>query len=493
MAIQINNFSGGVAESKYQGVMGSYGASKGIDIYTDPGILTCAQKLTKDSGSTVTDLVLFSFQGTDGNTYFGGDSGKIYKRTSGGTWSNVRTESSRICGMIEYNGYFLWAISNKLFRMATGGNWTDGAVEVWNDGGTAWSSTLTNVTWTGDEVDANWHPMIVNPSGDLAVGAGQYVSVWNPAFGLAFSTVQGLDLPPDYSIKDLSYYRDDTVIGTWKGSVNNDLANIYRWDNNADSFQVPTTLNEGGVNSITSKGNSAVVQAGIDGALYFYDGAVAQLIRNIPGDYTAASYSDTYPQGMAWRESLLCIGHNDLLGSPSEHGVWTWGTLSNNLAPALNFTYPISTGNTSNVIIGSILQVGLDTYVSWKDTTSGTSYGVDIIDFNNKFDNATYETIVLGRGMPDRTYTKVNVSFEPLPSGCSIQLEMKANGAANWTGVYLPDNVSTEFATAGATTFTWPLNVTAQQIQFRLTLGASSNNAPRITSITIDSDEGNLN
>lgn len=486
MSVLINNFSGGVAESKYQGVVGSYGRGIGIDPYSEPGILQCAQKLTKDSGTTVTDLILWAFQSTNGSTYFAGDSGKLYKRTSGGTWSNVRTESSRICGFIEYNGYFLWATSTKLYRMLIAGDWTDGACTVYKASTSTWSATLTDVTWAGTEANTSWHPMQVAPTGELTVGAGQYLTTVASSFTV---NIQALDFPPDYYTKTLSYYRDDTVIGTYKASTNNNTANIYRWDNNASSFQVPTLLNEGGVNSIISQGNYGITQAGIDGALYIYDGAQSQLIRRIPGTYSPTKYSDTYPQAMAYRESLLHIGHSDITGSPSDHGVWTWGSLYKNIPPSLNLTYPISSGNLTAVTIGCILIVGLDMYVSWKDTTSGTVYGVDKLDFSNKYNGGIYETIVLGRGQPKKSYKRVSVTFEPLTSGCSLALAYRADGDTSYTTINLGDG-SSSYTTANGTTITWDFNKNCHQVQFKLTLGSTSNSSPRVTALTIEDVPG---
>jgi hypothetical protein len=93
--IQISNFNlGGLSDSKFQGTPNSNYRLVGMDLHSTPGVLKVAQKLTKDSGSTVDEFVKCQVSSSNGNTYhFSSTSGKIWERTSAGVWSLVYTTS----------------------------------------------------------------------------------------------------------------------------------------------------------------------------------------------------------------------------------------------------------------------------------------------------------------------------------------------------------------------------------------------------------------
>ena len=68
---------------------------KNLNPYESVDYLTLSKAPTKVSGSTVTDLILWGVSGepyTD-NKYFLSEGGKLYRETSGGTWSSLRTVS----------------------------------------------------------------------------------------------------------------------------------------------------------------------------------------------------------------------------------------------------------------------------------------------------------------------------------------------------------------------------------------------------------------
>lgn len=89
----IDRFDGGISEGSKRGLKGSFRFGQGLDYKSDPDSLTGLRKLTKDSGSTVTDMIKWIVtEGT--NTWFYGDTGKVYKRTTGGVWSLEKTVSS---------------------------------------------------------------------------------------------------------------------------------------------------------------------------------------------------------------------------------------------------------------------------------------------------------------------------------------------------------------------------------------------------------------
>lgn len=80
--IPFKNFNmGGIADSDYMGAPNSMADLWGFDIHSEVGVLKVNQALTKESGSTIDDLVKASVPCSDGNTYlFGSTNGKIWKQ-----------------------------------------------------------------------------------------------------------------------------------------------------------------------------------------------------------------------------------------------------------------------------------------------------------------------------------------------------------------------------------------------------------------------------
>src|SRR3990167_1913717 len=108
MAIILQKING-LADSKWSGIEGSVAECVGLDIHSTPGLTKVRQKLTKESGSTVDALEEISVAVSTGESFwFSSTSGKIWRRSSTGTWLLVYTTSagagtSGCSGAIEYN------------------------------------------------------------------------------------------------------------------------------------------------------------------------------------------------------------------------------------------------------------------------------------------------------------------------------------------------------------------------------------------------------
>ena len=136
MKYELKSFKGGKSDYSDRGIYGSFKASKNLDIRGTEDVLTCNYALVADgtgasgADTIVTDLINFWVNATDGNTYAFGDTGKIYKRTSAGVWSNVYTDTDgEITGAYEWfdptTSYLYWTTSTKLHRkVLPGTNWT---------------------------------------------------------------------------------------------------------------------------------------------------------------------------------------------------------------------------------------------------------------------------------------------------------------------------------------------------------------------------------
>ncbi len=114
-----NNFTGGIAQGSLKGYKGSFQDGIGLDYRSDPDKLTALKKLKKDSGSNVTDLVKWIKEYV-GDYYMYGDTGKIYKRTSAGTYTNPKTVSSSHGNGIEVFNNELWYMGDASVGRTTG-------------------------------------------------------------------------------------------------------------------------------------------------------------------------------------------------------------------------------------------------------------------------------------------------------------------------------------------------------------------------------------
>lgn len=138
--IIINVFNqGGIADSDYVGGANSFASMVGLDVHGEAGILKPNQKLTKDSGTTVTEFVENIVPCSDGSTYmFSSTSGKIWKRASNGTYSLAHTTTpisggAGCLGAKEYDGYLYWATQDYLHRIniTKTSNWATYAEQNW--------------------------------------------------------------------------------------------------------------------------------------------------------------------------------------------------------------------------------------------------------------------------------------------------------------------------------------------------------------------------
>lgn len=412
--IEIKNLNlGGIADSDYLGAENSVAEMVGLDIHSEAGVIKVNQKLTKDSGSTVDDLVKARVSCSDGNTYhFGSTNGKIWKRTSGGTWSLEATAAPAagavgILDACEYQGYIYYAMQSRL------GRWQIG---------TAWSTR--NDSWaTFTNTDASWHPMKI-VSLVLYIGDKNYVAQVDAG---TFSA-NALDIAAPLRIKSLGKMNTDLLIGTYV-SDNVTETEIIRWNTWSVSFSTSDSIPEVGVNCFLDTDNNVIVNAGTKGNLYFYNGTSLEEYKTIKGVYTGSAKAYVHPNAKFNFNGMPLFGLSNVSGNPANQGVYSLARTNRNYPFVLNLEYAISTGNLSGVEIGSICQLSADQFlVGWKDTTGGTTYGVDVLDLSNKATVAYFVTRVI---MAERTsllnYGLVDACYRLLPTGTSVEVRKKVN------------------------------------------------------------------
>lgn len=304
--ITIDNFNmGGLSDSKFSGTKNSLYNIVGMDLHTTPGILKAAPKLTKDSGTTVTEFVKCQLVSTNGRTYhFSSTSGKIWERTSAGVWSLVYTTAptgggAGCLGAFEYQNYIYWATEDYLHRIkAVDGEgvaeWTANAAPNWD------------VFLNGD---ADFHPMI-EQNGVLYIGDGCYLA----QVDTGVFTGDALDIKTPLRIKCLGKIGTDVLMGTYvDDNVNKSL--IIRWDTYSVSFNSQDEIEEVGINAFIPGDNVVYVQAGLIGNIYVYNGEQLVIYKKIPGEYSSSEYGRVHPNATANFNGKMLIGFSKYYSS----------------------------------------------------------------------------------------------------------------------------------------------------------------------------------
>lgn len=466
--IPIKNVNlGGIADSNYMGNANSVAEMVGFDIHSEVGILKVNQALTKESGSTIDDFVKCGVPCSDGNTYlFGSTNGKVWKRTSAGVYSLEATvaPAAGAVGILdakEYQGYIYYATQNRLGRVAVGAAW-----------GTR------NDNWaTFSNGDVSWHPMIII-SLVLYIGDSNYIAQVDAG---VFSA-NALDISSPLRIKSLGPLGTDLLIGTFISS-NIVSTQIIRWNTWSVSFTNLDPIPEVGINCFLPTDNFVIVNAGTKGNLYLYNGSTLEPYKQIKGAWDFSTNKGVVnPNAGLNFNGLPLFGLSSVSGTPTNMGVYSLGRANRNYPIVLNCEQGISTTHLDNIEIGAIIGVGDIYIVSWKDNNSGTTYGVDKLDLNNKYPSPFITTRVI---MVDRmtllNYNVVNIGYRTL-NGQSFIIYKKVN---NGTTDAIDSNDCQDDSDRNIFMSEIDIN-NATTLQVKVSPTVSGNNAPEIEAIEIN-------
>ena len=376
-----NDFSGGISDSILRGIKGSFATMVGLDIHSTPGILKVNQKMTKNSGYIVTELVKFTVTASDGNTYlFSGESGKIWKKTSADVYTLVATNAKGACiGALEYNGYIYYVGAGFVGRQSVAAAASEAS---WSSHDDDWQ--------TLSKADAGFAPM-AEMGNVLYIGNGSYIASFDG------STYQdaALDLPTQYRVSALFDNNVELIIGTYVGassSVKVNYCKIFKWDGSADSWNGSDVLYEAGVNAFIPADNQIFIQAGIYGSIYYYDGDIMIPFKKIPGTFTPTRYGIVYNNAACVYNSLPMFGFSNSqdaansTGNPTNLGIYSLGRNSKNYPIVLNLEYPLSmTTPMSSTEIGSLFSIGNDLYATWRKKATITMTIADpcVVTYNS--------------------------------------------------------------------------------------------------------------
>lgn len=478
--IPIENFNmGGIADSKWSGIPNSLYRFVGFDPHSAPGILRTAQKMTKNSGSTVTEFCKARLASSNGCTYWGSsESGKIWQRDANGVWTLVHTivpaaGEAKILELYEFLGVIYIATQSRLHKISA----------ISAVGSTAWTANITLNFATFTNADIGFHPMF-ELNQVMYIGDGSLIAQVGDT---GTFTPDALDINAPLRVKCFGKIGVDLLIGTYV-SDNITQTQIYRWDTYSDSWTVSDPIHEVGINAFFVADNYVYAHCGYQGNIYMYDGEKLNLWKKIPGDYSPTKQSTVIPQAVGNVENQILFGVSNVQGNPCDLGVFRIARNSAIYPYVLDLPYPISERNSgalvlSNVEIGGILVAGYDIYVSWRRTIPGTpdtyTYGVDKLDWSNKLDGAFFESrIITGDREKFTNFSKFMTAFALLPTSTAIAMAYSKNYGAYTETTEVPD-VDRNIVVSDSE------GVEATTLQLRITITASGNNAPEIESSAI--------
>lgn len=454
--VNISNVNiGGIADSDYNGAKNSVADMLGFDIHSEPGVMKVNQALTLDSASTITEAISAMVQPGDGNTYlFGSSTGKIWSRDNTGTYTLVATNANGATyGAEVYKGFIYYFSVSQVGRVAVGAAWS-----TRNDSYAAAGGTIDRPTCILNDV--------------LYFGCGTTVG----QIDTGTVTVSALALPTGFTVTALGQMGTDLLIGT-QISVSPFQAQIFRWNTWSVSFTNSEPIPEQKVYAFLPMLNFVLVQAGMVGNIYIYNGASLDVYKNVRLNSAALGTAAAHMRYNA----CLNFGGKALFGFSL---LYSLARANRNYPFVLNKEIGISTGNLTTALITSMVQIsvigGNIFLVAWQD---GSNFGVDRYDTTAKYTGAYIKSRMITVDRFDKnTYGDFKVAWRTKPVNTIITMGANINNGgmtmltpATDQVIDVDRNLDQAIADIGDAT----------QFQAQVNITPSGNTAPEIEQIEI--------
>jgi len=396
------------------------------------------------------DLIHTFVKCTDGNTYGFGNAGYIYKRDSGGDWTQVyKDPDGAIKGAAEWYSdagktYLYWACDTELKRKEIPG------VSNWNDVQTV-ADNLTSATWHTMR-EAGGSLIIANKTKLALVG---YDSSYTP---------EALNLIPGNLANTIVERNGRVIIGTAR------VADPTKGINAAIDTEVP------------------LAQVGDDGKVFFANmtDTVPAIVfpgggKVNPGGVTNEVESVNFFEWEEGESSWIdkqSIGNLALFGvfggDAGKGGIYSYGRKKKNHSITLNLEYLLDEDE-----IGAVASVGGTVIASYRD---GTDFGVQAVDGTTKA-TGTYEgldyraPVKLPASITTWKYAELFMS--PLPSGASVQFWYRVDKTGSFIQAYTADG-STSFSTASGDKVVFRIGVDGEIFEPKIVLVPTVNSSPEV-------------
>jgi len=457
----INDFTGGISDETGRGIRGSFAYGEQLDFRTNTNQLTGVCIPAKNT-TTVIDAPVKWIAQLGTTVYAYGTNQKIFKSGSPWTVANTNAKTGVANGMA--------AMGTKLYYAA------DGFLGIF-DGNVTWDDDFQAFT---DTTANDWRPMkVFGPAGGLCIGDGRYIAVMDYD-NVTYAATQ-LTLPLDTKVKCLEVYNDYLVIGTYKGaSINDDnISTIYFWDGTSPTYNYQIDLNESGIHALLATSNGLLIQAGIRGNLYLYNGGMPVLIKRIPTYIkNGTTYNEIYPGAVTNYNGMALIGGpGSRTDTTSVTGIWSWGTINKNYPNVLNLDYLMSTGTktatTANI---TAVQAINDTklYFAWKDNTT---YGIDLVGTTTPVTTCTYESLSFdaGKAFTQKNFKSFFLNFGKMATGETITLKYRKDTETSWTTIGVISSTGEDF-------YEFDYGMKCRSLQVQIILSGTNSTLPKLAS-----------
>lgn len=411
-----SKFYGGYSNDKFMGIANSFRYAKGVEIRKNPNSLTLANKPEAETISLTGSVnAMVTIQTTGDIIAFCSD-GKIFRNATGaGTWALVYTDtgSASILNAIEYNDYLYWMTAGNLHRIAVAN--IDGS----------WSGDVTEDYKAFLNSNANAHPAR-EFANKLYIGDGAHLAELD---SLGTWTNNKLPIFGDEEIRSI------TTDGTWiklysRRSNKIDYGQKYFWNGTSEAWQERKPINQM-IHCAIEADDGDYVVAGQKPYLYLSKGLTFAKLKRLPL-ITGTQKITLSPNSLAYTsDDILAIGIAESGTADIGRGVWTYGKEDNNYPDSLNFDYPTSNDNTTDVINCVHLSNG-ELYLSWK--TAASAYGIDKI---NKAKYATTGSVhsrvfYADRATKEKEANSIKAAFNALAAGEKIEIFLRKDLASSW-------------------------------------------------------------
>jgi 3D (Asp-Asp-Asp) domain-containing protein len=414
---------GGFSDDRFMGIQNSFAYAKAVEIRKNPNSLTLAYAVDKDSGTVVTDLInAFVTISTTGDIIGFSNTGKIYRKTAGaGNWANCYTQTSNpsILNAYEYNAYLYWFTAGKMHRIALAD-----IDDTWS--GSA-SLSIDYKSFTNG--NANAHPAI-ELNNKLYVGDGFYLAELD-----SFGTFTGnkLEIFHDEEIRAITFGGAMMRIYSRK-STKIEGGHKYYWDGSSAAYAERVYFAQV-IHCAIANGGDDYVIAGRRPFLYNASGYAWNKLKRLPLVFdTENCYLS--PNAMTYFDDLVAFAPAESGNASIGRGIWTWGQEDFKYPLSLNFDYPTSNNNTTD-IIGAVHNSNGTLYFSWKKTTTvgevtTYTYGIDKVNVNKYAATGELHSRVHYGDEADETkgLMGVKMAFDTLRAGEKIDVYFRKNLAA---------------------------------------------------------------
>jgi len=451
------DWSGGQSDSDSFGGKGTYAEAVGIDIHSNPRSFQASQSLTRSYGS-IGGIPAYSLKCSTGTTYFFCNDGTIARRTPAGAYGTVyKIAGGTICGCGEHGGYIYWASSGSVMRIAT------------NSGD--WSSVKDN--W-GSLTASPYHQMVKNGIYLFILNDNNIASIDDTTGGGTLvlngtSDVTLTALPDNLQYTTLSNFGIDLIAGT-RDRAGIEQCKLFRWDTASPAWNSADDIPESAINGFITIDNYVLAQGGNAGRLYYYNGNTLEPFKKIKGDYNNKSMTMN-PDSTCQFRGLGLMGISNISGNPCNQGVYSVGQYDRNYPMALNLEYAISHGSIQDIEIGTLCSSGTLLMVGWK---AGTSYGIDEINWGNKYASAYVKTLAVGGNrFNQKEFKNYNIDYKSKPTGTDITLNAYKNYGTTANTITLDNQSDYNKMSVDS-------SLEAGVAQFKIGLTTSGNSSPEV-------------